>query len=145
MYLIPWREEWASWIEFRCFCYQRHIAAFSQYSWPRDVGLSQWGDSALVECAARVVQFCERDIVPKLSDKTGGHWVIDVILSKEQMVPHFVEVNPFGAEFSSGSALFNWIRDRDVLYGDGSVVEFRYVTTSPETYEFAVPSITHLS
>lgn len=39
LYLIPWREEWAKWVEFRCFCYRRRITAFSQYAWPRDVGL----------------------------------------------------------------------------------------------------------
>lgn len=92
---------------------------------------SAWGEEALAKCATNVVRFCETEVVPRLSDLTGGHWVIDVILPRETLAPEFVEVNPFGAELSSGSALFNWIRDRDILYGDGNEVEFRYVCPTP--------------
>ena len=127
LYLSPWREEWANWIEFRCFCYRKRITAFSQYVWCRDLGLSTWTPEQLAQCATNIVRFCEEEVSAKLSDKTGGHWVIDVILSKEVLAPQFVEVNPFGAELSSGSALFNWVRDKEILYGDGSVVVFRLV------------------
>lgn len=38
----------------------------------------------------------------------------------------FIEINPFGAEYSSGSALFHWINDDSKLCSDGSIIYFRY-------------------
>lgn len=32
-------------------------------------------------------------------------------------VPYPIEINSFGKEYASGSALFHWITDYDILYG----------------------------
>ena len=41
--------------------------------------------------------------------------------------PYFIELNSFGKEYASGSALFGWIQDYNILYGlCEDVIEFRY-------------------
>ena len=45
--------------------------------------------------------------------------------------PYFIELNTFGKEYASGSALFDWITDYDILYGlkkidEEDYIEFRY-------------------
>jgi hypothetical protein len=41
--------------------------------------------------------------------------------------PYFIELNSFGKEYASGSALFDWIQDYSILYGlNGNSIEFRY-------------------
>ena len=41
--------------------------------------------------------------------------------------PYFIELNSFGKEYASGSALFGWLQDYNILYGlSGDVIEFRY-------------------
>ena len=32
--------------------------------------------------------------------------------------PYFIEINPFGKEYSSGSSLFGWVEDWDILIGN---------------------------
>jgi hypothetical protein len=40
---------------------------------------------------------------------------------------NFIELNSFGKQYASGSALFGWIQDYNILYGlCGDVIEFRY-------------------
>jgi hypothetical protein len=48
----------------------------------------------------------------------------------ELLTPYFIEVNPFGFAYSSGSSLFSWVHDFALLYGlSGSdAVHVRYTT-----------------
>jgi hypothetical protein len=52
---------------------------------------------------------------------------MDFVLIGEDNQPYFIEVNPFGSEYSSGSALFHWIQDHEILYENGENVTVRYV------------------
>ena len=51
-------------------------------------------------------------------------YVMDLALVGD--TPYFIEPNPFGKDYASGSALFHWIIDHDVLH-DANAIEFRYV------------------
>jgi hypothetical protein len=42
--------------------------------------------------------------------------------------PYFIEINPFGKEYSSGSALFHWLNDENKLYGIDDKIYFRYTS-----------------
>jgi hypothetical protein len=130
LHFVPWRTEWAvpSSVEFRCFCFHGRVTAISQYSWPRDVGLGSWSPERLERCGLLLIAMCERVVVPALSDETQRNWVVDLMYVRENAMPEFVEVNPFGAELPAGAALFHWIRDRCILYGAGEQVELRYVS-----------------
>jgi hypothetical protein len=44
-------------------------------------------------------------------------YVIDIVVYPD-FTCHVIELNPFGAAMSSGSALFHWLRDYKLLYGE---------------------------
>ena len=46
------------------------------------------------------------DVEVAMEEKTTGHCV------------RLIELNAFGAEFSSGSALYHWLRDDHILRGE---------------------------
>jgi hypothetical protein len=94
-----------------------------------------------------MIMLCENDIVPKLTNDTEGrpayfiylfncifhitgNWTIDVIYNFKTQITELVEVNSFGCELAAGSALFHWVRDKDVMYGHiAPHVELRYVVS----------------
>lgn len=135
IYLLPWRDDWhqPNAIEYRVFChrqalcYHSRVTAISQYQWPVNQGVGNSSEDCLKEVVKTIVMFCEERIIPFLSDKTGGNWVIDVMVTDNKKV-ELVEVNTFGAELAAGSALFAWIPDQSILYSNGDRVEFRYVS-----------------
>ena len=43
-------------------------------------------------------------------------YVIDIVVFPD-FTCHVVELNPFGKSMSSGSALYHWSKDEDLLYG----------------------------
>eukprot|EP00027_Filamoeba_sp_ATCC50430_P016380 CAMPEP_0168572966 /NCGR_PEP_ID=MMETSP0413-20121227/18259_1 /TAXON_ID=136452 /ORGANISM="Filamoeba nolandi, Strain NC-AS-23-1" /LENGTH=134 /DNA_ID=CAMNT_0008606137 /DNA_START=21 /DNA_END=425 /DNA_ORIENTATION=+ len=43
-------------------------------------------------------------------------YVLDVAVYEDYSC-HVIELNPFGSHMSSGSALFSWKKDEDLLYG----------------------------
>lgn len=52
-------------------------------------------------------------------------YVLDVVILEDNKVM-LIECNPFGAWMSSGSALFDWQKDYDILYGNvGTTVHVR--------------------
>ena len=113
--LKPWnnkyedRKQW----EFRCFCYNGKLTAISQYKWHESfdwsmVSLSDWDT-----------------IVNNISDFYMKHnkfsdCVIDVYVDPNYKI-ELVEFNSFGMELASGSALFEWKQDSDILYGNENV------------------------
>ena len=52
-------------------------------------------------------------------------YVYDVALTPD-LTPYFIEPNSFGKEYTSGSALFHWIRDETKLYNTSGDVTIRY-------------------
>lgn len=125
LYLIPWQYKWKNWIEFRVFIYHGNVTVISQYVWSKNLGIAKYPLSQWAEC---IINFCENKIVPEMHVLTDRNWVIDVIIDPSTSNVELVELNSFGAELSSGSVLFEWIRDKDILYSDGNTVEFRYVS-----------------
>lgn len=57
------------------------------------------------------------------------NYVIDLAILENNEV-YFIEINSFGKEYASGSALFHWILDEDKLYESESesCIYFRYVS-----------------
>ena len=52
--------------------------------------------------------------------------VMDIYIHHdEEQTVQLIEFNPFGAKYSSGSALFNWVTDHEQLYGLTDGVEVR--------------------
>lgn len=138
LYLVPWRDDWNKYLEFRVFVNERRVTCLSQYIWHQYLGLSH---SMIQIVSPRIIEYCN-NIAAKHSLPS---FVIDVIVVVKDpvMVPdmkipvidetteyniELVELNPFSAELSSGSALFHWLNDYDIMYGiDKSNVVVRYV------------------
>lgn len=54
-------------------------------------------------------------------------------MNNEKDIPYPIELNSFGKEYSSGSALFHWLEHEDILYGKTDHVHFRWTTDSNQT------------
>ena len=66
----------------------------------------------------------------KLSSLNNTSYVMDFVFTTTNN-PYFIEINSFGKEYASGSALFHWLLDTDKLYGENTTktenIYFRYV------------------
>jgi len=98
--------------EFRCYVKSKKLLAISQY-----------------QCYCKFERLQEISYVSKLKqsildfhDETKNQlpmpdYVIDVFVNPETFKCTIIELNPMGASMSSGSALFNWNTDFDLLDG----------------------------
>lgn len=99
--------------EFRCFVHRRRVTAISQYA------------CYYVFEALQDVRHCEavRDAIIRFHDGGVGEAVpMDSFVMDVAVYPDLsckvIELNPFGAHLSCGSALFSWTLDSAILYGE---------------------------
>ena len=121
LYLFPFDPEVRTSRELRVFVCNRRVTAISQYAWTNPSSdFSCMTDEDLEEVALLVNQF-NRDQVSPAWKRVGGIdcYVMDVEVVKEEtgFSVRLIELNSFGAEFSSGSALYHWLRDGHILHG----------------------------
>ena len=119
LYFFEFRKDWKPQNEFRVFVCESKVTAISQYSMYTNFELDKIFD--LERLGENIVNFCYL-VLSKINLTSV---VIDVIVNDNKI--ELVELNPFGTEYSSGSALFHWIRDHDILYGLTDKVVFRFV------------------
>lgn len=118
-YLTPWIELNRD-LEFRVFVYGKRITAISQqFLYERNQTLTVDTCSGYIE---ELVNFFETKVKPKIDLES---YCFDVSYTDTNDL-YFIEINPFGKEYSSGSALFHWLRDEEILYGKKDPV-FRFV------------------
>lgn len=117
--LKPWRSEIDIGREFRVFVCNKRVTAISQYDSYNNHGWEQ--DKDMIH-----------DIVYKtisLYDNTNYFYdncVMDIYVNVQNDV-ELIEFNSFGMEMASGSALFEWVKDRNQLYGLTDYIEVRIV------------------
>lgn len=109
-----YQKNWSPIREFRCFVRSRKLTAITQY---HCYGAFEWlqEEEVILQVRDSISQFyfeILQDTISKLSD-----YVFDVHIDSNHVV-HLIELNPFGSHQSSGSGLYHWIRDRDLLYGN---------------------------
>lgn len=122
LYICTFRKDWHERNEFRAFVYRGRLTAISQYSWCRDYG---WTRELIAVAACKMAEYIRNNVIPVAVANICESFVVDVIIVDSNV--ELIEFNSFGAELSSGSALFEWQRDRGQLYSDGSIVYVRYV------------------
>lgn len=74
-----------------------------------------------------LVRYYELNIKDRMSYL--GSYVMDIYKMNPEVDDdgwYFIEPNPFGAEYSSGSSLFHWHLDEQQLLGNIEIIEFRY-------------------
>ena len=123
IYLFPWLAMEKD-KEFRIFVHNNSITAISQqHIYSVNDWLNTLEDSEIVSVVGeKILEFFRTNIRSKLE------WLHDYVMDLsilETGEPYFIEVNPFGGDYTSGSALFHWSIDHDTLYDDKSI-EFRY-------------------
>ena len=130
IYFLPWLELTND-KEFRCFVYNNKITAISQQHWYKVNhyidGLSK---DQIAELVNKIIQYFDCEVAKRMSYLSS--YVMDLaILENSNGSPskhYFIEPNPFGKEYSSGSALFHWELDNDILHNDrDNSVVFRWV------------------
>lgn len=115
-----WRPDIDSGNEFRVFVNDGVITALSQYHWYADSG---WGREPKKSKIPFVVEGIHqlfdqiKDFLPFKSCVYDTHVKFIEEPEGEVVFVELVEFNPFGAHISSGSALFHWERDFEILNG----------------------------
>lgn len=117
--LVPYEEIPQS-CEFRLFVHNKKLTAVSQQ---HCYDVFPYSDSELKNICTALEKMDET----KWDFIRYNSFVADVWYNKKENTVKLIECNPFGAFSSSGSALFDWIDDFDLLHGNKQeIVEFRY-------------------
>jgi hypothetical protein len=140
LFLLPYDARMAAEREFRVFCPPPtlRVAAVSQYRWhkPWTIGADRDGGQldAVAAQILRGVEEVRAEILAELRE-TGTDdlddalreqgFTFDVLYDEGRELCVLVELNSFGVRSACGSCLFQWLRDREVMYGKLDEVEFR--------------------
>ena len=133
LYLCPFIENFNSIKEFRVFVCKNRITAISQQA-IYDINdiLDKLNDSDKNELIKKWVNIIQTNFEEEIKKKIThiDSYVMDFAILNDD-TPYFIELNSFGKQYASGSALFEWITDYDVLYGlknldEEDYIEFRY-------------------
>jgi len=128
--LMPWHEKITALNEFRVFCRNQKVVAMAQQKWYLDLSdRTTYGDERLTpQKAIRAARATVRQYEQEWAHRLPPHWseaVLDVWVeyhgddqSSEdgQDIAHLIEVNPGGRWASSGSSLFEWKADVNILH-----------------------------
>lgn len=126
LYFLRWRHLHPQ-KEFRIFVYKNNITAISdQKLYSVNSWLCTMTDTQIRQLVRKIVTYFNKHVQNKMSD--FENYVMDFALVGKKETPYFIEPNSFGAQYASGSALFHWVRDHNVLHTPNTI-EFRYVHT----------------
>ena len=129
LYLIKYQNNLNRLREFRVFVHKNKITAISQQSLYdiNDIleSLTDKEKNDLINKWINIITtYFYSDVVKKITHIDS--YVMDFAILDDDS-PYFIELNSFGKEYASGSALFSWIDDYNILYGlCGNTIEFRY-------------------
>jgi hypothetical protein len=117
--LRDWIEDIHHEYEFRCYVHEHQLTAISQY-YCYDVFDVLQDEAHIREIVDSIMDFHK-----KSTDQIGyPSYVIDLLYNKEKKQISVIECNPHGSYMSSGSALFNWETDHDILYGTNTHTQY---------------------
>ncbi len=129
LYLIKFKENLNRLQEFRVFIHKNKITAISQQALYNSniilAKLDEYERNKLINKWIQIITNYFEDEVKKRILHIDSY-VMDFAILNDS-TPYFIELNSFGKEYTSGSALFGWIQDEDILYGvNEKSIEFRY-------------------
>ncbi len=121
IYLMKWQEMDRE-KEFRVFVKDGRVTAISQQQlYMSNDWLNKMSEDELQRIGEEIVRFYDQEVKGKLDmDMT-----MDMVFLQDQS--YFIEPNTYGKEYSSGSSLFHWIIDEEIMYGKTDDIYFRYV------------------
>lgn len=125
VYLIPWNKfiPENKKYEFRTFVFNGKITAISSYYTSSIFENTFDVDNMYKKCMELFNDFSKKYSISSIDKKKPNNYGLDMFL----MTGHecIIEVNPFGIDACMGSALFNWEKDYDQLYGKNKEIEIR--------------------
>lgn len=113
-----WTDKISPSCEFRVFVYRNKVTAISQQSWSRQLEFA----TPVPVMAAAIVDLYTKSLTSRLPYHSA---VLDVYFDADKGKATLIECNPWGAWNSSGSSLFRWIEDFDILYSSGEQIVVR--------------------
>ena len=126
IYFIEWIDNYDEEKEFRVFVCDNRITAIStQNIYKINTWLNALTDQEILDIICDMTAFFCNNIRDKLSFISS--YVMDIYYRGPNNW-YFIEPNCFGAEYPSGSALFHWNSDSDLLNGNVDYIELRYVS-----------------
>lgn len=120
LYLIPWKEI-NPLKEFRIFVYNNNITAISQQELYTINTIAS--NKNIFKWIEIILNYFDKKIKNKFIDIKN--YSIDFAILDDD-TPYFIEINSFGKEYAAGSALFHWLVDEEILYGNGDDIHFRW-------------------
>ena len=111
--------------EFRVFVVNNTITCISQQNiYKKNIYFENKDKDEINIFIKKLIEYFNNYIKDKLLD--FENYIMDICYLDDINDFYFIEINPFGSLYSSGSACFHWINDNDTIM-DTSCVEFRYV------------------
>jgi hypothetical protein len=126
LYLLSWIDIYPH-KEFRVFVYMGNITAISQQhiyvandilkitnKSTNEIIVTTWAD--------QIVCYFKKYVKDRIKIDS---YCMDIAITDDNSV-YFIEINPFGKEYSAGSALFHWVVDQNKLYNTCGKIYCRY-------------------
>lgn len=130
LYFMDYDSEFDSSKEVRVFIKNRKVTCITQYNWYKPGYFNKLNDETLQLIAKNIVNEVENNLIPLVCDKINTNDFTVDYLVKEDLTLKIIELNSFGYWLASGSCLFNWNTDRDIMYDNqhNHNVYFRILT-----------------
>jgi len=112
LYFIPWITILPH-QEYRAFVYKGHITAISQQNMYSDVWKHIANPDDVLQQHIHTILYHFPTVIQNIVTWTDT-FVYDIAILNDT-TPHFIEPNTFGAGYASGSSLFEWVADKEIL------------------------------
>lgn len=125
IYLMKWIPNFNTDKEFRIFVRNSKITCVSQqHLYSDNLWLEDKSEDFIKDIVERIINYHNKEVSKRV--EYIDDYVYDFAFIGDKNEPYFIEINSFGEEYASGSSLFHWIIDKELLY-DSKEVDFRYV------------------
>jgi hypothetical protein len=123
--MMPWNNKLDLNNEYRVFIYKNKVVAISQQQWFSSKYFSEYHCNQV----AQSIQSYYND---KLKARLPYPSVVLDVWVDSNYQTHLIECNPWGCYNASGSSLFHWIKDYEILHQeqDDVTTYMRYITPS---------------
>ena len=107
--MMPWNESIDAKSEFRVFIRNRHLIAISQQAWYTVFHYTPEEIRTIASSIAELFNQILRDRLPLPSA------ILDVTVDFDIQQAYLIEINPWGTWATSGSSLFDWVKDHSII------------------------------
>ncbi|KAM0252550.1 hypothetical protein ACHAQJ_007682 [Trichoderma viride] len=139
VYFLPFDTGMRSEREYRIFCVPNSlkISAVSQYKWHKPWIFGHENRDDMTNVAGKIldgIQKIHAEIIAYMQAYDENElesfircqgFTFDILYDESAGQCVLIELNTFGVRSACGSCLFQWLKDRAVLYGETADIEFR--------------------